>query len=176
MLCRITLLYGNVLGSGELASFMSCFNTRCQYIPANQSLMIQPFVQPLEHNLSQKNPIKYPSQPTLGHISVCSVEIDISPRKMDFIGLNKGRPKLEPWGVNDFFIHTWFFHSDSAKSTATTNLLNFLCCTGTSIGSHTKYILNSAKKRWWRNYIKTAHGVRERVDIARQHEGSFYIL
>ena len=103
VLCRITLLYGNVLGSGELDSFMICFNTRCQYIPANQSLMIQPFVQPLKHNLSQKNPIKYPSQPTLGHISVCSVVINISPRKMDFIGPNKGRPKLEPWGVNDFF-------------------------------------------------------------------------
>ena len=96
VLCRITLLYGNVLGSGELASFMICFNTRCQYIPANQSLMIQPFVQPLKHNLSQKNPIKYPSQPTLGHISVCSVVINISPRNMDFIGPNKGRPKLEP--------------------------------------------------------------------------------
>ena len=122
MLCRITLhiLYGNVLGSGELASFMICFNTRCQYIPANQSLMIQPFGQPLKHNLSQKNPIKYPSQPTLGHISVCSVVINISPRKMDFIGPNKVRPKLEPSGVNDFFIHR-----NSAKFTATTNLLIF---------------------------------------------------
>ena len=41
-----------------------------------------------------------------------------------FFGLNKVRPKLEPWGVNDFFIHR-----NSAKFTATTNLLNFLCCT-----------------------------------------------
>ena len=48
VLCRITLLYGSVLDSGEPASFMFCFNTRCQYIPANQSLMIQPFVQPLK--------------------------------------------------------------------------------------------------------------------------------
>ena len=73
VLCRITLLYGSVLGSGELASFMICFNTRCQFIPANQSLMIQPFVQPLKHNLSQKNPIKYPSHAHSGtHLSLFS--------------------------------------------------------------------------------------------------------
>ena len=94
------------------------------YIPANQSLMTQSFGQPLKHNLSQKNPIKYPSLPTMGHISVCSVVINISPRKVDFIGPNKVRPKQEPWGVDDFFIHR-----NGAKFTATTSLLNLLCCT-----------------------------------------------
>ena len=95
------------------------------------------------------------SHPTLGHISACSVVIiSVLEKWTLFYGLNKVRPKLEPWGVNDFFIHR-----NSAKFSATTNLLNFLCCTGTSIGSQTKYILNSAKKRWSRDYIKTAHGV-----------------
>ena len=41
---------------------------KCQFTPEGQSL-IQPFLEPLEHNLGQKSSIKRLFQPTVGPIS-----------------------------------------------------------------------------------------------------------
>ena len=42
--------------------------SKCQFSPAGQSL-VQPFLEPFEHNLGQKSSIKRLFQPTVGPIS-----------------------------------------------------------------------------------------------------------
>ena len=47
---------------------MICLSPKCQFSPAGLSL-IQPLLEPFEHNLSQSSPIKSLFQPTMGPIS-----------------------------------------------------------------------------------------------------------
>ena len=49
---------------------------KCQFSPATQSL-IQPLLDPFEHNLSQNSHIKRLLQPTLGHISTLGSKLSL---------------------------------------------------------------------------------------------------
>ena len=82
----------------KLERFVSAL--KCQFSPAGQNL-IQPFLEPFEHNLGQKSSIKRLFQPTVGPI------LALGPNQPSLIGLYwpwfKGA-KLDP-KIGPYFTH-----------------------------------------------------------------------
>ena len=93
---------------------------KCQFSPAGQSL-IQPFLEPFEHNLGQKSSIKRLFQPTVGPISA------LGPNQPYLIGL------YWPWFKRaklDSKIGLYFTHRNGPIFRAKTDLSDLECTAG----------------------------------------------